>query len=248
MADSDKTVLAIRHVSFEHLGSFDALLKGWGYAVRYIDAGMEKIEPELTDKVALLAMLGGPIGAYEEAFYPFLMDELALIERRLTNGKPLFGVCLGAQLIARAAGSRVYPGTEKEIGWAPISLTEAGLTSPLAHLEASGGQVLHWHGDTFDLPTGADRLASTDVTANQAFSLGARVLGLQFHIEIAPAEIESWLIGHACEIGATPGTSVDTIRTDTSVHGAALVNSAARIFEDWLTGAGLQAGGSPTRS
>lgn len=239
MADTRRTVIAIRHVSFEHLGTLEALLRQRGCTIRYIDAGIDPLDPALAADAALVAMLGGPIGAYEEDRYPFLSDELALIERRLASGGPLLGICLGAQLIARALGARVYPGAAKEIGWAPIRLTEAGCASPLARLDACGGHVLHWHGDTFDLPDGAVRLAATDVTANQAFSAGDSVLGLQFHAEIAPDEIERWLIGHACEIAATPGAAVETIRADTEALGPALARCAAPLFGDWLDRAGF---------
>jgi len=239
MTRSSPTVLAVRHVAFEHLGAFEAVLTERGYAVRYADAGMDRIAPDMADGDALLCMLGGPIGAYEEHLYPWLLDEIALIERRLATGAPILGICLGAQLIARAMGARVYPGRAKEIGWAPIELTDAGRVSPLARLENCGRMVMHWHGDTFDLPDGATRLASSAITVNQAFSAGSSVLGLQFHIEAAPDEIERWLIGHACEIAATDGIAVAAIRADTAAHGPALAPCAARLFGDWLDGAGL---------
>ena len=117
-------------------------------------------------------MLGGPIGAYEEALYPFLTDELRLIEACLHNNVPVMGICLGAQLLARALGARVYPGSAREIGIAPVTLTDPGRVSCLRHLEAAGHQVLHWHGDTFDLPAGATRLASTAVTTKSGVQRG----------------------------------------------------------------------------
>jgi GMP synthase (glutamine-hydrolysing) len=232
MPSPTRTVLAIGHVAFEHLGTFEAVLKKRDYAVRYGEAGMDRIAAEMADGDALLCIMGGPIGAYEEERYPWLLDELALIGRRLASGAPMLGICLGAQLIARAMGARVYPGPAKEIGWAPVELTEAGRASPLARLEDCRGMVLHWHGDTFDLPAGASRLASSAITLNQAFSAGDRVLGLQFHVEAAPDEIERWLIGHACEIGATKGVAVEAIRDD-------MAPCAERLFADWLDRAGL---------
>tara|TARA_R110000787_G_scaffold3947_10_gene15389 strand:- start:6 stop:713 length:708 start_codon:yes stop_codon:yes gene_type:complete len=232
-------ILAVRHVDFEHLGTLEPLLAARGHTVRYVDAGTGPIDAAMADEPGLIAMLGGPIGAYEESLYPFLRDELALIERRLKNGGPLLGICLGAQLIARALGASVHPGPRKEIGWAEIAPTIAGKTSPLARLAPCDYRVLHWHGDIFDLPDGADCLASTAATPNQAFSIGASVLGLQFHVEIVPGEIERWLIGHACEIAGTKGVSVGNIRNDTVAYGSALADCSAQMFADWLDGSGL---------
>ena len=232
-------VVAIRHVHFEHLGTFEGTLARRGYAVRYVDAGTD--DPAALDPLApaLLVVLGGPIGAYEEGLYPFLLDELRLIERRLAAGLPIVGVCLGCQLIARALGARVYPGKAKEIGWSPLTLTEAGCASPLAHLAGCDHRVLHWHGDTFDLPAGAELLASTPLTAHQAFRRGAATLALQFHVEVASAQIERWLVGHACEIAGVGGLDVNRLRTDTARFGPPLAACAARLFDQWLDEAGL---------
>ena len=202
-----KSLVAIRHVHFEHLGSFGPVLRADGYDVAYRDAGVDDltaIDPAAHD---LVVVLGGPIGAYQEGTYPFLRDELRLIEARLAAAKPTLGICLGSQLMARALGARVYPGPDKEIGWSELDLSAAGRASPLAALD--GVHVLHWHGDTFDLPSGAELLASTAKCRNQAFALGRHALGLQFHAEVDAAEIERWLIGHACEIAGVKDTSVE---------------------------------------
>ncbi len=234
-----KEVVAIRHVGFEHLGTLAPVLTGRGFRVRYLDAGVSDLGAFDPVSPALLVILGAPIGACEDDQYPYLGDELRLIEARLQADKPMLGICLGAQLVARALGSRVYPGRSKEIGWAPIRLTREGERSCLAGLQDCNLQVLHWHGDTFDLPDRAQRLASTDVTANQAFAVGNKVLGLQFHLEADPAEIERWLIGHALEIAATPGASPAGIRADTARLGRATAKAAASCMRDWLESAGL---------
>jgi len=229
-----KTALAIRHVPFEDLGSFEPVLKKEGYTIQYVEAGLDdfaSIDPIRPD---LFAILGGPIGAYEEAAYPFLAKELRLLEGRLKADRPTIGICLGSQLMARALGARVYPGHQKEIGWTPIVLTRAGRQSCLRHLAQESTPVLHWHGDTFDLPQGATSLASTDVYVNQAFSWGRGALALQFHLEATARALERWFIGHACEIATSKGMSVPQLREDTRRWAPLLESYGPCCFEEWL--------------
>ncbi|MDQ1314750.1 MAG: hypothetical protein QG662_859 [Pseudomonadota bacterium] len=227
------TAVAIRHVCFEDLGSFAAVLSARGFDVAYLDAGVDDLAS--LDAIApdLLVVLGGPIGAYEEAIYPFLADELRLLERRLAADRPTLGLCLGAQLMARALGARVYPGPAREIGWIPLSLTEAGRASPLVHLDGEKTSMLHWHGDTFDLPDGAVLLASTEICRHQAFSRGRNALAFQCHPEAQTANLERWFIGHACEIAAA-GLSAPRLREDSARFGPILEVQGARCFADWL--------------
>jgi GMP synthase (glutamine-hydrolysing) len=226
-----KQAIAIRHVHFEDLGSLEVVLRERDFEINYVDATSDDLRAVDAAAADLLVVLGGPIGAYEEALYPFLVDELTLIERRLETGRPLIGICLGAQLMARALGARVYPSGIKEIGWSSLSLTEAGQSSPWRSLD--GVSVLHWHGDTFDLPQGATRLASTPLCLNQAFSHGATALGLQFHIEAGRRQIERWLVGHAVEI-AQAGLSVPALRADTALYAPACAESARSCLSLWL--------------
>lgn len=226
----NRTAVAIRHLAFEDLGSFEPVLEEFGYTIRYHDIGLNDlgaIDPETN----LLIVLGGPIGVYEEATYPFLKDEIALLEKRLLAGWPTMGICLGAQLIARALGARVFPGPEKEIGFAPIALTDAGEASCLVALK--DGPVLHWHGDTFDLPTGAVRLASTRVCENQAFSYGQRVIAFQFHPEAGSIGFERWLIGHTVELAAAR-KSVTQLRADYQAFAPDLRLRAEICAGSWL--------------
>lgn len=229
-----KTALAIRHVPFEDLGSFEPVLKQEGYRLHYMEAGdddVTDIDPIGPD---VLAILGGPIGAYEEAAYPFLAKELRLLEERLKADRPTIGICLGSQLMARALGAPVYPGRQKEIGWAPMILTQAGQQSCLRHLAQENTPVLHWHGDTFDLPPGAIRLASTPLYENQVFSWGRRALALQCHLEATARALERWFIGHACEIANTKDLSVTQLREDTRRWAPLLESDGPRCFEEWL--------------
>ncbi len=176
-----RTALAIRHVHFEDLGGFAAPIAAAGYQVRYLDPGLDELRPRQIAAADLLVALGGPVSVYDGHLYPILDEELGVLRCRLAAGAPTLGICLGAQLMARALGARVAPGSAKEIGWAPVELTGAGRIGPLRHLD--GVPVLHWHGDAFDLPPGTECLASTASCANQAFALGRTALGFQFHPE-----------------------------------------------------------------
>ena len=208
------------------------------FDVRYVEAAgdlsdVDGLEP------ALMIVLGGPIGAYEDAIYPFLKHELRFLERRLAADRPTLGICLGAQLMARALGARVYAGPRKEIGWAPLTLTPEGRRSPLDRLAGRGEAVLHWHGDTFDLPVGAVRLASTALYENQAFAWRQSAMALQFHPEVTAPGLEPWFVGHAYEIAATPGIEV---RTAAGGHPALRTRSPPQrteFFSGWLDGLGL---------
>ncbi len=231
-----KSVVAIRHVPFEGLGLLGDVLAEYDYQIDPVDAGVDDLATLDSNKPDLLVVLGGPIGAGDHALYPFLTDELRCIEARLKAGRPTLGICLGAQLMAAALGARVYPARQKEIGWAPVSLSAAGQASMLRHIDGNV-PVLHWHGDTFDLPAGATRLASTEVCPNQAFGWGPAALGLQFHLEVVASEIERWLIGHACEIAALrSGVTVTTLRADTQRCAPGLAPHAADCFRSWLSG------------
>lgn len=231
-------VVAIRHVAFEDLGSLATVLASRGATVRYLEAGIDDLARIDACEPDLVVVLGGPIGAYEDAIYPFIKDEVRLLERRLAADLPTLGVCLGAQLMARALGAQVYPGPAKEIGWSPLTLTKAGYASPLVHLAGDKTSMLHWHGDTFDLPEGAILLASTDLCRHQAFSWGRAALGFQCHPEAQAAVLEHWLIGHACEI-AGAGLSVPRLREDAARFGPTLETQGARCFADWLEAVGL---------
>jgi GMP synthase (glutamine-hydrolysing) len=230
----NREVLAIRHVHFEDLGSLEQVLGERAWFVRYLDVGHGRIEAPNPAAPALTVVLGGPIAAYDDAAYPTLKPLLNLIEKRIEAGRPTLGICLGAQLIARALGARVYPAQRKEIGWVPLTLTDAGRNSPVRHLDGEHVSMLHWHGDTFDLPVDAVRLASTLDCENQAFSWGPHVLGFQCHPEVRGDRFERWLIGHAGEIASTAGLDAPSLRADTARLAPTLEAAARKTFGEWL--------------
>ncbi len=232
-----KNCVAIRHVAFEDLGVLAPILAARGIASRYVEAGRDDVRGLIAEDPDLLVVLGGPIGAGDDALYSFLADEAAIIAKRLEAGRAVLGICLGAQLMARALGAGVGANPAgKEIGWSALSLTPAGERSPLASL--TGIPVLHWHGDIIELPKGAELLASTPMTPVQAFSWGDAALALQFHPEVTADGLESWLIGHTAELAAQ-AIDVAALRGENRRRAPALDPAGRIMLSGWLDRAGL---------
>jgi len=228
------TVAAIRHLAFEDLGTLEDVFAARGWAYRYIEAGTvdwAKLDPLADD---LVVVLGGPISVYSANDYPFITNEIEFLKKRLAQQKPTLGICLGAQMIAAALGSKVYPGAVKEIGWSPLQITGPGQTSPCKYLSAEHSFMFHWHGDTFDLPDDAVLLASTDGCPNQAFVWNDTVLAFQCHPEVRARDLEKWFIGHAVELATASGSNARILRDDTQRYGAALEVQARLCFDAWL--------------
>ena len=226
-----KKCLAVRHVAFEDLGLLGPLVSARGYGVRFHDAGIQPFGVETLLAPDLVVVLGGPIGVYERDTYPFIADEIAAIAARMKADKPILGICLGAQIMAAALGARVAPGPAREIGWAPLTLTADGQKSILGLLGAT--PVLHWHGDNCDLPAGCARLASTLHCPVQAFARTPTQLALQFHLETEPARFESWLIGHAVELGKA-GIDPRQLRAQARTQGPATREVGQKVLAAWL--------------
>ncbi|MGY3591118.1 GMP synthase (glutamine-hydrolyzing) [Bradyrhizobium sp. USDA 4341] len=225
-----RSAIAIRHVAFEDLGLLAPIMERAGWSVSFCDAPVDDLSDRAVSNADLLIVLGGPIGVYETDTYPFLSTELALLEHRLRRGLPTLGICLGAQLMAQALGGRVFPGKVKEIGWGPIDLSADGKASCLRNLQT---KVLHWHGDTFDLPKDAVRLASNANYENQAFAYGRNALALQFHLEADPRQLEEWYVGHAVELSAAK-VSIPELRATTQALARPVAAQAEQVFGDWL--------------
>lgn len=229
MYHQNDTVYAIQHLSFEDLGAWEDVLYTLGYRVRYFEAGVDDLTQAL-NYTGLTVILGGPIGVYESSEYPFLQQEINLLKVRLAKNLPTLGICLGAQLIAHALGAKVYAGSVKEIGWSKLSLTPV-TNNPLQPLEST--EVLHWHGDTFDLPEGAELLASSAVYPNQAFRLGHHILALQFHAEVSSENLEKWLIGHTCELRQA-NIDIPALRADNQRYAPQLAATSSSVLQHWL--------------
>ena len=223
-------VHALFHVPFEGLGSIQAWLRQRGCTLGQSRLHDGEALPSVEDFDWLIVM-GGPMSVHDEDHYDWLAPEKQLIRQALEAGKGLIGICLGAQLIAEALGASVEAG-EPEIGWLTLSGTPEGQDHPLGKL-FDGASVLHWHGEAFTLPEGAQRLAATDFAANQAFIHGDHVLGLQFHLEV------TWEDAQRMCRESHPGPqdngwvqSPETILADT--HRFAMANSMMREVLDFM--------------
>jgi GMP synthase (glutamine-hydrolysing) len=187
-------VLAFRHVPFEGLGLIAPALKSRGIEFHYADlyrdgTELSKINQKI-DGYDGLIFLGGPMSANDPL--PYLKTEMNAMERAIGAGKPVLGVCLGAQLMAKTLGAAVYRNREPEIGWFDIRVTEAANSDRVFAGLLPVEKVFHWHNDTFDLPAGATLLASSDRTERQAFYYGLSAYSLQFHLEVTPRMIVNW--------------------------------------------------------
>ena len=172
-----------KHVPFEDIGSIRSWLTTAGYTITCTPFFKSANLPAL-EEIDLLMVMGGPMSVNDEKRYPWLVPEKQFIRQMVMSGKPVLGICLGAQLIASAMGAKVYPNSVKEIGWFSIYGVSSSDRSIFCFPQSV--QAFHWHGETFDLPTGATHIAKSDGCENQAFQLGQSVIGLQFHLETTP--------------------------------------------------------------
>ncbi len=220
-------VLALRHIEFEDLGLIADSLATHAIDHEYADlyAGAQA---NLRGADGLIIM-GGPMSANDDL--PYLRQELDLIREAVSAELPVLGVCLGAQLIAKALGARVYRNPVKEIGWYKVQWTEAAARDPLHHDLSGSETVFQWHGETFDLPPRAELLATSEACRQQAYRVGSNIYGLQYHLEVTPHIIADWLqqdanCGDVREV-ATP--------VDPHAHAQRLKELAAQVFGRWCS-------------
>ena len=225
-----KKVHVIRHVMFEDLGSFANVLQKLGYQIEYLDSGVDKI-PDRCDADWLI-VLGGPIGVNDAHDFPYLADEINLITQYIAAAKPVLGICLGSQLLAAALGAQIEKNSQIELGWSKLTLCNLDANDCFQCL--SEVNVLHWHGDTFKLPANAILKASTPICSNQAFTIGNKIMGLQFHPEVTTRGMERWLIGNASEINQLEHTSISKLREENNLYGSALENAASKFLQQWI--------------
>ncbi len=186
-------ILVVQHVPSEGLGIIGPLARKEGLDTVFLRVYGNARIPRRIDGYSALIALGGPMGVYEDDIYPFIKDEITLIRSALKERVPVLGICLGSQLLARAAGADVYKGGKKEIGWYNVDLTGDGLNDRLFLGLPEEFPVFQWHGDTFDVPEGAKRLASSKLFPNQVIRVGPSAYGIQFHLEVTEDMIRDWL-------------------------------------------------------
>jgi len=225
-----KRALIIRHVPVEGIAGFRQPIEQAGYEIERIEASdpafasLDLTEPDL------LIMMGGPMGVYETDKHPWIGPYLERLAERLEGDRPTLGVCLGAQLMAAALGARVFAGARKEVGYAPLQVLDPALDALV------GVPVLHWHGDTFTLPPGGERLASTALYAEQGFRRGANALALQFHAEMGEDErFYTWVDGWPHDVAAG-GTTAEQLNADHARFGPASLAAGRAMMAHWLAG------------
>lgn len=229
------SVLILKNVESEGPGTIEDFLRDSGIRYRVVEIYRDKL-PNSED-VRMLIILGGPMSVNETDRYPFITAEETLVREFIAKGKEVLGICLGAQIMAKALGARVYPGPEKEIGWHDIELSGEGIKDPLMNrlaLHPKAGdfwrkfKVFHWHGETFDIPAGAERLAKSSLYNNQAFRYGRKAYAFQFHIEVKKETIYEWLKNEPVDM--------DRIRRETEAFYDDYSGRAANFYRTFFKG------------
>ena len=237
-------ILDFQHVAAEPLGTLDPLIRRRGHRVKFVNFERSPDAQPKIDRYRGLIVLGGPMNVEDRDQRPHLQTEIAVIGEALAQGKPVLGICLGAQLLAHALGAEVRRHKVSEIGWYDLSLTEHGRVDPVLAPLGALVPVFQWHGYTFDLPAGCAHLARTAGCENQAFRHGTNAYGFQFHLEMDKPLIERWLALPSYRddlIAAGLGSDADSIRADTFTRIDAMQNAAHAVFNNFLDLIGMPA-------
>ena len=232
-----RKLLVFQHVAHEILGTLNPLFKSAGFRIRYVNFGRHPdAQPSLNGYQGLV-VLGGPMSVDHTDEYPYLLTEVRLIQQAIDNQIPVLGICLGAQLIAKALGANVKRNGEKEIGWYPVFLTEEGRQDPVLRHFEDKEHIFQWHEDTFKIPANAVRIVCSPLCENQAYRYGENVYAFQFHLEVDEPMIERWLRVPVMrrEIEALKGkTGPDTLRCETPIYINRLRELSDRTFTEFI--------------
>jgi len=230
-------ILVFQHVPYEPLGTLDPLLKEAGFRIRYVNFGRDPHQRPSLDKYEALIVLGGPMNAHQIDTYPNLATEVNVIREAVDSGMSVLGICLGAQLLAKALGGRVARNDAREIGWYDVELTEAGRTDPVISGFAATQSVFQWHEDGIILPDGAAHLATSPTSPVQAFRYGEHAYGFQFHLEVDASLVERWLTvpdNQPMLAEETGRVDPQLIREQTSRRIGALQDLSRATFSRWI--------------
>jgi GMP synthase (glutamine-hydrolysing) len=225
-------VLVLQHMSYEDLGIIGDVLERAAIAFEYVRVFEGQPVPKDLHGADALIVVGGEIGVYEQQAYPFLVDEMRLIEHALRAEKPVLGVCLGSELLASVLGAEVRKASHKEMGWFKVALSTAALSDPVLSGLPPSVLALHWHGDEFDLPPQAVALASSELTRYQAFSYGRSAYGFLFHMEATRGIIEGMARGSEAEL-AQEGISGRQILDWADEYLPGLQEVGKQVFAKW---------------
>ncbi|GAB3118573.1 glutamine amidotransferase-related protein [Glaciibacter psychrotolerans] len=230
-----RTAVVLRHEPQVHLGNLEPVLRDYGFDVDYVESPAADLDALNATAADLLVVLGGDMGVYETEKHPSLVHEVTLLQRRLAAERPVVGICLGAQLLASALGAAVFRGPTIEVGFRAVTPTAAGADGPLRHIV--GVPVMQWHGDTFELPAGVTRLASSPAYANEAFGIDNWALAVQFHPELTATMHEEWL-----NLALAEGDALEpaVLRAERERFSAAMQIASRALFSEWLDGLGFQ--------
>lgn len=228
-------VLCVTHYLGDVMGSLGEILHERGYDIKTVRAdkgsvsGIDPLEHDLA------IIMGGPMGVYQDSLFPWIRDEIAYAKTRMDYDRPILGVCLGSQIMAQALGSPVHKGERgAELGWKPVDVNTAGAKTPVRHFDRAHTMMLHWHGDTYTLPGGAELLASTDLYETQAWRYKKNTLGLQFHPEMTREVLEEWImVGdfYHIEKNICP---LSEFRRQIDEYEPALKAQTNKFFQEWL--------------
>ena len=235
-------VLVLQHIACEPPGVYEDVLDEHGATIHRVELDEGDPLPDWREFDAIVAM-GGPMGALDDDEHPWLTDEKRLIADAVRSGLPFWGVCLGVQLLAASLGARVYPGPAPEVGVLPVLLTDEALADPVFAGTPRELLSLQWHGDTFELPAGATRLAGSPAYPNQAFRVGADAYGVQFHLEVSPALAREWadVPAYAESLERVLGEgALDRLIAELEARADGLLSHGRQLFERWL-GAAVRA-------
>lgn len=232
-------VLMLKHIAIEGGGTIEEYLLSKGYKIDRRELQDGDSIPSKLDYDAII-ILGGPMNVYEEDKYPFLKDEDKLIKEAIKKNIPTLGICLGAQLIAKAAGAKVTKNIvrqvhQKEIGWYKVNLTGAGKNDPVFKGIGESFDVFQWHGDTFGIPEKGTLLATAELCTNQALRVGKNIFGLQFHMEVTEDMIYEWIDTYDEELESLKGViDVEKIRKDTKAKISSYKNRALTLCKNFF--------------